>query len=267
MTSILEKIFDVKRDRVEAAKRATSIDELRDRAAQVRGAATPYKFISALLVEDRINVIAEFKKASPSKGILNSTADPAVVGAMYQNAGAVAISVLTEEDHFRGSLGDLTAIRAAVDVPILRKDFVFDEYQVYESAAAGADAILLIASYLELDRLRELRSLAEDELGLDALVEVHTAEEMKDVVRTGAKLVGVNNRNLRTFNVSLDVSRELAKVAPSGVTLVAESGLKTADDLRELKSLGYSAFLIGETLMRSGDAERELRELAGTASV
>ncbi|HKP69555.1 MAG TPA: indole-3-glycerol phosphate synthase TrpC [Pyrinomonadaceae bacterium] len=261
MTSILDKIFDVRRSRVEAAKRTTSIEELRDEAAQVRGAATPYRFFSSLLV-DGINIIAEFKKASPSKGILNASADPATIGAMYQNAGAAAISVLTEEDHFLGSLDDLRAIREAVQIPILRKDFVFDEFQVYESAAAGADAILLIGSYLDIDRLRELRSLAEDELGLDALVEVHTADELENVVRTGAKLVGVNNRNLRTFDVSLDVSRELAAVAPSNVTLVAESGLRTREDLIELRSLGYSAFLIGETLMKSGDAGCEIRELA-----
>ena len=266
MTSILETIFDVKRARVEAAKRVTSIEEFRDRAEQLRKDSTPHRFLSALQVKDRINVIAEFKRASPSKGVLNVLADPAVVGAMYQNAGAAAISVLTEEDHFLGSLDDLRAIRAAVDVPILRKDFVFDEFQVYESAAAGADAILLIVSSLEIGRLRELRLLAEDEFGLDALVEVHTAEEMEVAAEAGANLIGVNNRNLRTFDVSLDVSRELATLAPKGATLVAESGLRTRDDLTELRSLGYSAFLIGEALMRSGDLERELRELGRVPS-
>jgi len=267
VTSILEKIFDVKRARVEAAKRVTSIEELRDRAEQFRKDSTPHRFLSALQVDDRINVIAEFKKASPSKGVLNASADPAAVGAIYQNAGAAAISVLTEEDHFQGSLDDLRAIRTAVDVPILRKDFVFEEFQVYESAAAGADAILLIASSLEPYRIRELCSIAEDDLGLDALVEVHSPLEMETAAEAGAKLIGVNNRNLRTFDVSLDVSRQLVTLAPSGVTLVAESGLSNRDDLVELRSLGYSAFLIGETLMRSGDPEYELRELTRIHSV
>ena len=166
-----------------------------------------------------------------------------------------------------GSLDDLRKVRTAVSLPILRKDFVFDEFQVYESAAAGADAILLIAGFLDADRLAELRSLAEDELGMDALVEVHTADEMKIAADVGANLIGVNNRDLRTFEVSLDVSRELAKFAPSDATLVAESGLRTRDDLMELRSLGYSAFLIGETLMRSGDAAAALRGLVGIPAV
>ena len=266
MISILEQIFGVKRIRVTTAKRQISTEDLRRRAEEFRGQTTPHRFLAALQRTDRFNVIAEFKKASPSKGVLNGSADPAEVGAMYETAGAAAISVLTEEDHFHGSLDDLVAIRETVGIPILRKDFIFDEFQIYESAAIGADAILLIASSLELDRMRNLRSLAEDELGLDALVEVHTAEEMELAVEAGAKLIGVNNRDLRTFIVSLDVSRDLAKLAPTGATLVTESGLKSHEDLLELRSIGYSAFLIGETLMKSGNAAATLRELVGISA-
>lgn len=267
MTTILEKIFEVKRRRVAEAKLRTPLSEIMRLASTARLDATSHKFRIALQVPDRLNVIAEFKKASPSKGVINGSADPAKTAASYEQAGAAAISVLTEEDHFCGSLDDLRKVRAAVSLPILRKDFVFDEFQIYEAAEAGADAILLIAGFLDAARLRELRTVTEDELGMDALVEVHTAGEMKIARDAGGKLIGVNNRDLRTFEVSLDVSRELVKLAPPDTTLVAESGLRTRDDLTELKSIGYSAFLIGETLMRSDDTPATLRELSGVAAL
>jgi indole-3-glycerol phosphate synthase len=195
-------------------------------------------------------IIAEIKRASPSKGVINDRIDVAEVARDYAAGGAAAISVLTEEDFFKGSLDDLRFVKAAVDLPVLRKDFTIEEYQIYEAAAAGADAILLIVTALDEDELLRLRTLAEDELGMDAIVEVHSAEELEIADRIGAKMIGVNNRNLNTFDVSLDVSRELIKHRPEGVLMIAESGLTTRAEIDELRSLGFDGFLIGEALMR-----------------
>jgi indole-3-glycerol phosphate synthase len=208
--------------------------------------------LSAVECSDRLNIIAEFKRASPSKGVINDQADPVETARAYTNAGACAISVLTEPDYFQGSLEDLRVIRDAVSIPVLRKDFIVDPFQIYEAAEAGADAVLLIVAALSVEELTGLRSLAQEELGMDALIEVHTAEEMKIANDIDAKLIGVNNRDLRSFKVSLDVSRELIRFAPAGAILISESGLRRRDEIVELQSLGYSAFLIGETLMRTG---------------
>jgi indole-3-glycerol phosphate synthase len=170
------------------------------------------------------------------------------------------MSVLTEEDYFSGSLEDLRAAKSIIDLPVLRKDFIVDEYQVYESAAAGADAVLLIVAALDGDALLRLRRLAEDEIGMDALVEVHDRDEMQRAAACGAKLIGVNNRNLHTFDVSLETSLSLASAAPKDAVLISESGLKTASDLSRLRDAGYRGFLIGESLMRSDDPEAALRE-------
>jgi indole-3-glycerol phosphate synthase len=259
--TILEKIVETKRQRVEAAKAAVDIESLRERAAAVHSGSAPHRLREALADRSRINIIAEFKKASPSLGDINTHLKPEVIAKLYQSGGAAAISVLTEEDHFKGSIDDLRAVRGAVDLPILRKDFIFDPFQVYESAAAGADAILLIAAMLSKPQLRDLEALAEDELGMDALIEVHTHEEMQQIKDGGAKLIGVNNRDLHSFQVSLDASRELIKHAPPGSRMVAESGISSPQDISELRSLGYSGFLIGETLMRSTDPVSELRGL------
>jgi indole-3-glycerol phosphate synthase len=261
MMTILETIFEAKRIRVAAAKRQADINELTRSVMKTRES---HRLRAALEQTGRLNIIAEFKRASPSKGVLNDSADPAATATLYEEGGAAAISVLTEEDHFRGSLDDLRSVRETVSIPVLRKDFIFDEFQVLESAAAGADAVLLIAGFLDRDRLVHLRQLAEEQLGLDALVEVHTTDEMRIAADAGATIVGVNNRDLKTFEVSLDVSRDLAKVAPEGAILVAESGLKSRDDLVELRSLGYSGFLIGETLMRDSGA---LASLIGEGTV
>lgn len=259
--TILDKICAAKRLRVEEAKTRVDVERLREIALEKRQSVLPHRLISALKTPNQINIIAEFKKASPSKGIMNDGAEPAVVARQYEAGGAAAISVLTEEDFFNGSLDDLRAVRGAVDLPILRKDFVFDPFQIYEAAAAGADAILLIAAMLDDELLSELHRTAGAELGLDALVEVHTLDELERVKQIGATLIGVNNRNLKSFDVSLDVSRQLIKHAAAGVVMVAESGLRTRDDIVELRELGYSGFLVGETLMRSGDAESELKNL------
>jgi indole-3-glycerol phosphate synthase len=253
--TILEKIIEAKRARVETAKRNSDL-------APTHPAERPHRFRSALSDRSKPNIIAEFKRASPSKGLINDALAPADVARDYRDGGAAAISVLTEEDFFKGSLDDLRAVRSAVDLPILRKDFVFDAYQIYEAAQAGADAILLIVAILDDERLAELHAVAENELGLDALVEVHTFEELERANKIGAKLIGVNNRDLKTFEVSLDISRELIKAKPRDAAMISESGLRSREDLIELSDLGYSGFLIGETLMRSGDARKELKKLA-----
>jgi indole-3-glycerol phosphate synthase len=215
------------------------------------------------LEADGINVIAEFKRRSPSKGMIRPDANLVDVARAYQAGGAVAMSVLTEEDYFAGSLDDLRQVKAAVELPVLRKDFIFEEYQIYESAAAGADAILLIVAALDDELLLRLRRLAEDELQMDALVEVHTSEEMKRAAGCGAKLIGVNNRDLRTFEVSLDTSLSLAREAPAEALLISESGLNNSADLQRLYDAGYRGFLIGETLMRAEDPEQALRSFRG----
>ena len=231
------------------------IAKKRERLREARGS---HAFRTALQ-QDGINIIAEFKRRSPSKGMIREGADPIEIARAYQAGGAMAMSVLTEEDYFAGSLDDLRQVKSAVELPVLRKDFIVDEYQVYESAVAGADAILLIVAALDDESLSRLRRLAEDELGMDALVEVHTSEEMKRAAACGAKLIGVNNRDLRTFQVSLDTSLSLAREAPSEALLISESGLNNAADLQRLYDAGYHGFLIGETLMRADDPAAALR--------
>ena len=257
----LTEIIKLKKKRLEIAKANRDFDCLKRAAIAERETARPHRLHENLL-RDQINIIAEIKRASPSKGMINDQIDVAEVARNYENGGACAISVLTEEDRFGGSLEDLRTARKTVDTPILRKDFIFDEFQIYEAAEAGADVILLIAAMLEDGQLRQLHDLAERELGLDALVEVHTLEELERVKKIGAKIIGVNNRDLHTFKVSLDVSRELIKHAPENALLITESGLSVKEEITELRELGYAGFLIGETLMRSGNAAEELRELA-----
>ncbi|HEV2705989.1 MAG TPA: indole-3-glycerol phosphate synthase TrpC [Pyrinomonadaceae bacterium] len=262
-TDFLTGIMERKRLRVEAARAVVPSEALRARAAEVRREARPHALREALARVGRVNVIAEFKRASPSKGIIREGVGVAEVARMYAEGGAAAISVLTEEDGFRGSLEDLRAAREAVSLPLLRKDFIFDEYQLYESAEARADALLLIVAALDDEQLRRLRLITEDELEMDALVEVHTEEELQRALRCGAKIVGVNNRDLRTFNVSLETSVQLARQVPAGVLLVSESGLSTREDIERLAALGYSGFLIGETLMRASHPAQALRGLVG----
>jgi len=257
---VLSEIIAKKRERVLAASELVPLAQIQHLATEVRRNAVPHALSDALR-GDGINVIAEFKRRSPSKGIIQPDADVIQIVKSYEAGGAAAISVLTEEDYFSGSLDDLRTVKATVGLPVLRKDFVFDEYQVYESAAAGADAILLIVAALEDDLLLNLRRLAEDELGLDVLVEVHTRDEMRRAVGCGTKLIGVNNRDLRTFEVSLETSLSLARESPRDGLLVSESGLRTREDLRRLHAAGYRGFLIGETLMRAKDPQQALRDV------
>ncbi len=208
------------------------------------------------------NVIAECKRRSPAKGVLVRDYDPAAIARCYQAGGAAAISVLTEPTFFDGSLAHLEAVRAAVSIPVLRKDFIVDAYQVAEARAAGADAVLLIVAALPGDRLEVLLAHASA-MGLAALVEVHTAEELRRAAGSGARLIGVNSRNLKTLDVDRTVFLDLLAILPAGAVAVAESGLDSAEDVHRLHAAGYQAFLIGEWLMRPGGQEARLRALTG----
>lgn len=263
---ILQQIIAEKRMQVIAAREAISEQQLRDQAIEMRRSSKPHALLASLSKGDTINIIAEFKRRSPSKGMIRANADLGTIVSGYEKAGAAAISVLTEERNFQGSLADLRLARAMVSIPVLRKDFIFAEYQVYESAAAGADALLLIVAALDDETLGLLLRLTEAELGMDALVEVHTKVELERAVAKGAKLIGVNNRDLRTFKVSVQTSVELAEFAPHDATLISESGL-TPDSVRMLKPFGYRGFLVGESLMRAADPEKELRILKGNGLV
>lgn len=258
----LTEIIELKKKRLAQAKAKRNFDELRQSATDKRRNAKRCA-LRENLRENRINIIAEIKRASPSKGVINDKIDVAAVAKSYEKGGASAISVLTEEDNFKGSLKDLKLARSIVEIPVLRKDFIFDEFQVYESADAGADVILLIAAMLEDKNLANLYRLAELELGLDVLLEVHTLEELERAKAAGAKIIGVNNRDLHSFKVSLDVSRKLIKHAPKNALMIAESGLQTREDLIELKDLGFDGFLIGEILMRSGNPFETLKHFLG----
>ena len=220
------------------------------------------RFHAALATPGSRNVIAECKRRSPSQGIIRPDYSPGQIAVSYQQAGAKAVSVLTEPTFFDGSLDHLRAVRRAVDLPVLRKDFIVTAYQLLESVAAGADAVLLIVAALDDRELQSLSSQAEG-LGLAVLVEIHDRMELKRAVDAGARIVGVNNRNLHTLSVDLDATRVLIDEIPAGVIGVAESGLQTTGDLRELEQLGYRAFLIGEVLMRNPDPGEKLRELLG----
>lgn len=258
--SFLDKIIAVKHERIGRQKRDSDISRLRAAAYKRRSTSDGQRLNAVLSRQDRVNIIAEIKRASPSKGIINDHIDVAEMARKYRDGGAAAISVLTEEDYFKGSVDDLVAVREAVDLPILRKDFIVDEFQVFESAAAGADVMLLIVAALEEPQLSELYDLITDDLEMDAIVEVHTPFELETAARIGARIIGVNNRNLQTLEVSLDFSRQLITFRPPGALMIAESGISTIDEINELKALGYDGFLIGETLMKTGDPAALLGE-------
>ena len=256
----LAEIIAKKKQRVATSKDVVPRAALEMIARWTRESARTHALRDALIHDDRMNIIAEFKRRSPSKGSISGDADPATVARVYERGGAAAMSVLTEEDFFGGSLDDLRAVRQQTSLPILRKDFIIDEYQVYESAAAGADALLLIVAAMDDNSLRSLRELTENELTMDALVEVHTRDEMQRAIDCGASIIGVNNRNLATFEVSLSASIELAGSAPDGTILISESGIETREDINRLRDAGYHGLLIGETLMRADDPETLLKE-------
>jgi indole-3-glycerol phosphate synthase len=256
---------DLLRSTVAATRHIVSVRRgLEGDGALERRAATAApdgpRFERELGMTGRVNVIAECKRRSPSKGVLAGMYDPAAIARLYERGGAVAISVLTEPTFFDGSLDHLAAVRQAVSLPLLRKDFIVDEYQLLEARASGADAVLLIVAALEQADLVRLQRRAW-ELGLAALVEVHNEDELSRAVDAGARVIGVNNRNLRTLEVDVDASFRLAERLPAGVVAVSESGLRTRAELERLAAAGYAAFLIGERFMTAADPVAALRAL------
>jgi len=257
-TSILERIFAAKRAELEAERAALPLEAMRQAALC---APAPRDFLAALRAR-RPAIIAEIKGASPSKGDILPGLVPAVVAREYATSGAAAISVLTDR-HFKGSLEDLRTVRAAVDLPLLRKDFMFDLYQIHQARAAGADCILLIAAMLNEADLTALYAAAR-ELGLQVLVEVHNEAELRVAQRAGAEIVGINNRDLHTFVTDIAVTERLLEGYHGTALVVSESGIDTADDIRRLDRAGARAFLIGESLLRDGDPRRKLKALCGS---
>ena len=253
---ILARIVAHEREVVAASRKRTPIASLRQEA----GYAVERRGFARALREKKPAVIAECKRRSPSRGTLRDPFDPVAIGRSYEKAGAAAISVLTNEEFFGGTLDDLRAVRAAVEIPVLRKDFVIDPYQLEEARAAGADAVLLIAAVHPPDVLLALHRSACD-LGLDVLVEVHDESELDGALRCEGAVLGVNNRDLRTFHTDLGVCEALASMVGPGVGLVAESGLRDAADLERLQRSGIHAFLVGEAFMKAEDPGRALSDM------
>lgn len=257
----LERMVTARRRALERQKVMISRAQLERRAAQAPACRDFAQVLAGKgLPDSGIRVIAELKRASPSRGLLRENYDPAVLAAVLERAGAVALSVLTEEEFFSGSLKDLERARAVSKLPLLRKDFIFDDYEVLEARAAGADAFLLIAAILDEPTLARLIAFGRD-LGLAALVEVHDEAELERALAAGASIIGVNNRDLRTLEVSLETSFYLSARLPQEVIAVSESGLRTGDDLRRLRAAGFDAFLIGEFLMQAMNPAEALKNL------
>jgi indole-3-glycerol phosphate synthase len=256
---ILDEIVAYKKEELAETKRGASLADQKKRAAD----AGPLRgFGAALTATGGIKLIAEVKKASPSKGVIREDFDPVGIAATYQEAGATCLSVLTEKKYFQGSLESLGAIRRAVGLPLLRKDFIVDEYQVFEARAAGADAILLIAACLDRRQLEDYLGIAGN-LGLDVLVESHTVKELDKTLHAGARIVGINNRDLTRFTVSLQTTFDLLRDIPDDRVVVSESGIQSRDDVVRLEKAGVDAVLVGESLMREKDMGRKVKELLG----
>lgn len=256
-SSILARIVDRRREAIAHRKRV--LPDVALKIAVEKKSSPVRDFIGALL-RDKLNIIAELKKASPSKGVLREDYRPVETARELEANGAVALSVLTEEDFFRGSLGDLKQVSGATTIPVLRKDFIIDPWQVWEARAANADSFLLIAAILADNALRDLLTLGRT-LGMEALVETHSRGELARALDAGAKIIGINNRDLKTFDVNIEKSLELIDSVPQDCVAVSESGIRTRADLIRLRRAGFDAFLIGEQLMTAPDPGAELAKL------
>jgi indole-3-glycerol phosphate synthase len=260
--NILDRIVEARRESVAHRKRVLPEAVLKIAAQKI----DPPRDFERVLVRDGVSVIAELKKASPSRGVIRQDYRPAALAPQLERAGAAALSVLTEEDFFSGSLEDLKVARQATAIPVLRKDFIIDPWQVWEARAAGADSFLLITAILDDVALGEMLRLGRS-LEMEPLVEVHSRQELDRALTARARIIGVNNRDLRTFEVRLETSLDLVEAIPEDCVAVSESGLHTQDDLARLRRAGFDAFLIGEQLMREADPSRPLSELIGPVVV
>jgi indole-3-glycerol phosphate synthase len=260
--TVLDRVLAAKHDEVMVSRRARPLGVLRQRPLY---SAPRRDFRRALVSREGRAIIAEVKRASPSRGVLRADTDAAELAAAYACGGAAAISVLTDGPFFHGSLADLEAVRRAVGLPLLRKDFIVDPYQVEEARAAGADAVLLIVAATDEDQRRGITAAAHN-LELDVLVEVHDETELACALAEGATLVGINNRDLRTFVTTVATSERLLPLVPASVVVVCESGLRTGADMARLEALGARAFLVGEALVEAADPAARLRDLAGRSS-
>lgn len=255
----LKEIVAKKKERLAAAKLALPEEQLKEK---LTGLPPCRPFVEAIAKPKQISLIAEIKKASPSRGVIREDFSPAQIAAVYQEVGVQAISVLTEEDFFQGSPAYLQEVRAVTTVPLLRKDFLLEPYQVYEARVLGADAVLLIADLLTKDQIIAMKAVA-DELGMDCLVEVHDEKELKKVLSLKLPLIGINNRDLRTLETDFKTTEKLFPLVPREKTVVIESGIKSAQDVLFLKILGASAILVGEAFMAAPDVRRAVEGLMG----
>jgi indole-3-glycerol phosphate synthase len=259
MSTILDSIVETKRHEVERRKIEMPLTSLQE---QAKALPLPLN-LSGALMGDGVRLIAETKKASPSRGLLSDNYDPAALAKTYADNGAAAVSVLTERDNFQGSLEHMTSVKQILQplgVPVLRKDFIFDPYQVHEARAYGADALLLIVAILTHESLKELLDLSQS-LWLQVLTEVHNKDEMKTALAAGAEIIGINNRDLRTFGTDISTTEHLASLVPNGKILVSESGIHSHDDLVRLRRVGVHAVLVGEALVTAPDPGTKVREL------
>src|SRR6266581_8639587 len=259
--TVLDRILEARRAEVDHRKRVLPETALKYGVK----AATPLRDFSTALCRDGINVVAELKPASPSRGVIREPFEPVALAQALGNAGACALSVLTEGEFFRGSLKNLRDARKPIQLPVLRKDFIFDPWQVWETRANDADSFLLIVAILEDALLRDLVALGR-EIGMEPLVEVHSGDELDSALAAGARIIGVNNRDLKTLTVNVNTSFELVEAIPNECIAVSESGLRTNDDLKKLREAGFDAFLIGEHLMQSPDPPAALAALLGVTS-
>ncbi len=256
---ILEEIVEKKREEVDALKSLKPLEELK---REVERGLPDTRDFSAPLKEEGINIIAEIKRASPSQGIIREEFNPTEIARTYEQAGAKALSVLTEKNYFLGAPEYIGAVKRVVGLPVLRKDFIVDRYQLYESRLLGTDCVLLIVRILSPEELRAFTRLAKG-LGMATLVEVHNRRELEVALATDTDMIGINNRDLETFHTDMNTTLELVKDIPEEMVVVSESGIQNNEDIMRLKACGVDAFLVGEALMREKDIEKKFRELAG----